>query len=266
MGTIHIWLVINTTLDFFFFVDMIIIFNSAYYDKYLKIVDDKCIIAKRYLSGWFSIDLISIIPFDIIFSELHLNGLVRVVKIGKLYKLIKITRLLRLLKILKEQKRFFKILNEYMQLGLGLERYIFFAMLSVIGIHIVTCLWIIFPQTVDSDHTITYKGTWMEGMHDKSNFEIYSVSFYWCITTITTVGYGDILPTTIFEKLFCSLIMIFGVVGFSFATGSLTSILSNLDSTNAKTKVQLDILDKINKEHQLPLDLYVSLKKNIEFK
>jgi hypothetical protein len=114
MGTIHIWLVINTTLDLFFFIDMIIVFNSAYYDKYLKIVDDKCIIAKKYLSGWFSIDLISIIPFDIIFSELHLNGLVRVVKIGKFYKLIKITRLLRLLKILKEQKRFFKILNEYM--------------------------------------------------------------------------------------------------------------------------------------------------------
>ena len=102
MGTIHIWLVINTVLDLFFFIDMIIIFNSAYYDKYLKIVDDKGVIAKRYLSGWFSIDLLSIIPFDIIFSELHLNGLVRVVKIGKLYKLIKITRLLRLMKILKE--------------------------------------------------------------------------------------------------------------------------------------------------------------------
>ena len=59
---------------------------------------------------------------------------------------------------------------------------------------------------------------------------------YWCITTITTVGYGDILPTTIFEKMYCSLIMIFGVVGFSFVTGSLTAILSNLDSSNAKVK------------------------------
>jgi len=32
--------------------------------------------------------------------------------------------------------------------------------------------------------------------------------------------------------------MIFGVVGFSFVTGSLTSILSNLDNSNAKTKYQ----------------------------
>jgi len=81
---------------------MVIIFNSGYYDDYLKIVDDRGLIAKRYLSGWFSVDLLSIIPFDIMFSELHLNGLVRFVKIGKLYKLIKITRLLKLLKILKE--------------------------------------------------------------------------------------------------------------------------------------------------------------------
>jgi len=143
--TIHKWLLINTILDLNFLLDMIIIFNSAYYDEYLKSVDDRGLIARKYLSGWFLIDLISIIPFDILFSELHLNGLVRFVRIGKLYKLIKITRLLRLLKILKEQKRFFRILNEYMQLGLGFERLIFFSMMSLIAIHIVTCLWIIFP-------------------------------------------------------------------------------------------------------------------------
>ena len=79
---------INTILDLFFFADMLVIFNSAFYDDYLKIIDDRGMIAKRYLVGWFSIDLLSIIPFDIIFSALYLNGLVRFVKIGKLYKLM----------------------------------------------------------------------------------------------------------------------------------------------------------------------------------
>jgi hypothetical protein len=106
----------------------------------------------------------------------------------------------------------------------------------------------------------------MENLKGKTDWEIYCVSWYWCITTITTVGYGDILPTSNFERMFCSLIMIFGVVGFSFVTGSLTSILSNLDTSKAQTKLQLEILNKIYKEYQLPLDLYVSLKKNIEFK
>ena len=125
--------------------------------------------------------------------------------------------------------------TEQLQLGIGFERLIFFMMMSLIAIHIVTCLWIIFAQSVDSDQNIDIKGSWMEKLHDHSNWEKYWSSWYWCITTITTVGYGDILPATTSEKLFCSLVMIFGVIGFSFVTGSLTSIFSNLDSTNAKT-------------------------------
>ena len=164
------------------------------------------------------------------------NGLIRFIKIGKLYKLIRITRLLKLLKLLHEQTRIFNVITIHLKIGLGLERLLFFLIMSLIAIHIVTCLWIIFPQDVDSNQNVDLKGTWMETLQDKSDWEIYSVSWYWCITTITTVGYGDILPVTIFEKLYCSLVMIFGVFGFSFVTGSLTSILSNLDSSNAKTK------------------------------
>lgn len=109
-------------------------------------------------------------------------------------------------------------------------------------------------------------GTWMESLNGKTDWEIYSRSFYWCITTITTVGYGDVLPITQQEQLFCSLIMIIGVIAFSFVTGSLTSILSNLDNSNAKVKYQMEVLNKIYKDYQLPMNLYISLKKNIEYK
>jgi voltage-gated potassium channel Kch len=60
---------------------------------------------------------------------------------------------------------------------------------------------------------------------DLGSAEIYVKSLYWTIQTITTVGYGDISGTNTIEKLFSSLIMIVGVVSFSFANGSLASIL-----------------------------------------
>ena len=64
--------------------------------------------------------------------------------------------------------------------------------------------------------------------------------------------------------IFCIFIMVLGVVGFSFVTGSVTSIISNLDHSNAIQTDKLNILKKLYKEYQLPLDLYLEVKKNIE--
>ena len=55
------------------------------------------------------------------------------------------------------------------------------------------------------------------------------VSLYFTITTITTVGYGDISATSSTERVFCIFIMLMGVIGFSFATGALSSIIQNYD-------------------------------------
>jgi hypothetical protein len=53
----------------------------------------------------------------------------------------------------------------------------------------------------------------------------YMVSFYFTVQTITTVGYGDVSIVTSTERIFCTLIMIIGVISFTFASGSLASIL-----------------------------------------
>jgi hypothetical protein len=72
--------------------------------------------------------------------------------------------------------------------------------------------------------------------------ELYMTSFYFTVTTIVTVGYGDITPVSIVEKILCVLLMITGVIGFSFVTGALASIISNEDSNQAILQQQLSIL------------------------
>ena len=83
----------------------------------------------------------------------------------------------------------------------------------------------------------SYDGTWMEKYKspesDYHDSDLYTLSFYWTITTITTVGYGDIGGTNNLERTFCSIMMVIGVFGFSFANGSLSSIIQNYDQTNA---------------------------------
>lgn len=94
---------------------------------------------------------------------------------------------------------------------------------------------------------------------------MYAMSFYWTITTITTVGYGDINGTNTTEYIFCSVMMVIGVVGFSFANGSLASIISNYDSQNAELSEKIKTMNKVYKKYYLPLDLYVRCKRVLEF-
>ena len=61
--------------------------------------------------------------------------------------------------------------------------------------------------------------------------DLYLVSFYFTVTTIVTVGYGDIHATNSGERAISILLMITGVISFSFATGSLSSIISNYDTS-----------------------------------
>ncbi|UHG92582.1 ion transporter [Spirosoma oryzicola] len=52
-----------------------------------------------------------------------------------------------------------------------------------------------------------------------NGFESIPVSIYWAIITITTVGYGDIVPSTAVGKLIASLIMMLGYVIIAVPTG-----------------------------------------------
>jgi len=50
---------------------------------------------------------------------------------------------------------------------------------------------------------------------------------YFTITTITTVGFGDLSGTNTLEEGYCAVIMIVGVSLFSFANGALASIIQS---------------------------------------
>lgn len=69
----------------------------------------------------------------------------------------------------------------------------------------------------------------------ESGFNSIPESIYWCIVTLTTVGYGDITPVTILGKFFASLISIIG-----YGTLVVSALVIATDPTSRQQKTEID--------------------------
>jgi voltage-gated potassium channel len=65
----------------------------------------------------------------------------------------------------------------------------------------------------------------IEGNQPNSNFDNIPRSIYWAIVTLTTVGYGDISPTTPLGQLVASMVMILGYAVIAVPTGIVSAEL-----------------------------------------
>lgn len=139
--------IFSNIIDSLFLIDIFVIFNTAFFTEYMVIVDDRRLIAKKYLTGWFIVDLISIVPFEYIMESFNnnYNNILKLARMGKLYRLLKLTKLVRIFKLVKDTSKFLKYFQEILSVTFGLQRFIFFCIILIMLCHIGACLWILFP-------------------------------------------------------------------------------------------------------------------------
>ena len=102
-------------------------------------------------------------------------------------------------------------------------------------------------------------------MVDSENSELYVTAFYFTVTTLFTVGYGDITAHSFEEKIFTIFLMLLGVVSFSFATGTIASIITSYDSQTAMLKEKIATLNEMQIEYDLDIKLFNKLAKTIKY-
>ena len=70
-----------------------------------------------------------------------------------------------------------------------------------------------------------------------------------------TVGYGDILPISGYEKIFTVLILVIGVAMFSYTLSTLANQFSNLTISNSRLKSRRSLIDELDIKYKLPFNL-----------
>eukprot|EP01023_Acetabularia_acetabulum_P026495 TRINITY_DN2516_c0_g2_i5.p1 TRINITY_DN2516_c0_g2~~TRINITY_DN2516_c0_g2_i5.p1 ORF type:complete len:373 (+),score=62.11 TRINITY_DN2516_c0_g2_i5:634-1752(+) len=73
---------------------------------------------------------------------------------------------------------------------------------------------------------------------EKKNFYLGSV--YFALTTVTTVGYGDITPRNDAERVCSMVIFMCGVIFFSFQISSVTELISNITHKQRRSELVRD--------------------------
>ena len=93
--------------------------------------------------------------------------------------------------------------------------------------HWLACLFFGIAQNTiysNSDNWVSSKG-----LQDSSIIEQYVNSLYWAITTMTSIGYGDITPKSSLERLITVFLMCVASGAYALLINNVSSIVSNFN-------------------------------------
>ncbi len=147
------------------------------------------------------VDLLSIVPSFTVFN--------RAFKLFRITRLLKILRVFRFVRYSRNVQLLVTVLRK--------EKTILFTVLMIALAYIVTTALIMF------------------NIEDSDMFANYFDALYWATTTLTTVGYGDIFPTSDVGRLISMISSLMGVAIIALPSGVITaSYLEELKNQKCK--------------------------------
>lgn len=260
--------VVNRLFDLVFFLDMAINFNRGFQlgaKQGHRWVKDLPSIRKNYIKGWFTVDLLSIMPWWI--PPLITQGegdtdLMRAVRAVRLLRLLKLSRVLRLSSVIKR----YEMRMDVTYATISLYKLFFFI---VAWAHGQACVWgiiVTFEPPATEDRTtwqdVLAEGNGLASRNDLEPGAKYLAALYWSIQTLTSIGYGAMLPpdNNPFEHFVCSLLMFVSSIFWIYLTGQVCSIASTMESDVKGFHATLDQLNHFMRTRELDAEMRVRLR------
>ncbi len=86
----------------------------------------------------------------------------------------------------------------------------------------------------------------------EASWTAYINALYWCVTTLSTVGYGDVTPANNFQTLYAIVVMILGVGVYAYVIGNIATILTNIDPARSRYLQHIERLGAFIRYRQIP--------------
>jgi voltage-gated potassium channel len=240
-------------IDFFFLVDIYFNFHTSYRHEGTEILDKKSI-KQKYLNSIFILDLITALPLDLILlgqKDIMCCG-ISVVLLSRLIRLIRINRLFLI----------FRRWQDHHLSNTGLFRIIKFFSFIFLIIHLISCIWFLSAYIDDFPDDSWAVHSEIENADHKTQ---YIRSLYWSVTTMTTIGYGDITPNRNKEYIIALIVMILGASTYALVIGNVASLISNLDSTKANYWNRFEAVNMYLHNRQVPKELNEQVRNYYEY-
>jgi hypothetical protein len=215
-------------IDLFFILSIFLNANTTFRAGGENVTNLKRI-KSRYFKKEFVFDFFAAFPLEIIVLFIPDSGW-QGISLILWFRLFRLVRIRQLFVIIKRWQRHYAFNPGYLRIV---------KFLSVITLlsHLIACGWFLtaflskFP-----------KNSWaaISNIQEADIFTQYLRSIYWTITTMTAVGYGDIVPHLNYEYMFTIVVMLIGASTYALIIGNIASLLSSLDSLKAKFWNDLD--------------------------
>jgi CRP-like cAMP-binding protein len=256
-----VWL-LEVSMTLAFIVDMGFTFNQVYFDATTgQWITSRSEIAKNYLSGWFWIDAPSSVPVELV--DLFLGD---VGSLG-LLRFLRMFRLLRLLRLLKIEE-YIDTLENALDMNLRILRVVFMLVKICFLSHILGCFWFYTAVLSKTTDGTTWTASYDDGRLEYSDAGLsikYLYSVYWAVTTLTTVGYGDLVPTNDAERTYALCAMLLSALVFGYMISNIGSLVASMDRQAAIIEEKTDAVKEYVAFRGLPRDLSLRVKKHYSF-
>lgn len=219
-------------------VDVFCCFRTGYIDYAGNVVFDSMLIRRRYIGSFFVLDLLSSLPFEI-FWKAGVNK--EVCDLLSVFQLLRVGRLMRPSGsknqlLASPGMRIVKLTLVFVMLA-----HFFGSAFFYLGMH-----------QGEGDAV-----SWVEraGLTDSRPWKQYVASLYWALTTMVTVGYGDISATTATERLMVIPVLVCSGLVYATVFGNVAYAIESIQSTFRRYQSKQDMVKEFVKVYEVPREL-----------